>query len=58
MAEEWLKDAQNEARLAYNLCVETSKVLGTTEQKNKEFTMKLAVEDRGRKSAEVGLKNA
>lgn len=58
MAEEWVKDAQNEARLADNLRVETSKALGATEQKKKKLTTKLAAEDRGRKSAEAGLKNA
>ena len=58
MAEEWVKDARNEARLAYNLRVKTSKALGIAEQKNKELTTKLVTKDRGRKSAEVGLKNA
>lgn len=29
MAEEWVKDAQNAARLANNLHVETNKALGT-----------------------------
>ena len=37
---------------------ETSKALAIAEHKNKEFTMKLAAEDRGRKSAKAGLKNA
>lgn len=58
MDEEWMKDAQNEARFADNLCAETSKALGVAEQKNKELTTKLTIEERGRKSAEVGLKNA
>ena len=31
MAEEWVKDARNEARLAYNLRVKTSKALGIAE---------------------------
>lgn len=58
MAEEWVKDTRNKARLAKNLCAKTSKVLGTTEQKNKELGMKLVVEERGRKSIETGLKNS
>ena len=57
-AEEWVKDARNEARLAYNLRVKTSKALGIAEQKNKELTTKLVTKDRGRKSAKVGFKNA
>ena len=58
MAEEWVKNAWNEARLAYNLHAKTSKALGIAEQKNKELTTKLVTKDRGRKSAEAGLKNA
>ena len=58
MAEEWVKDARNEARLAYNLRAKTSKALGAAEQKNKELTTKLVTKDRRRKSAEAGLKNA
>ena len=34
MAEEWVKDAQNKARVETNLHAETSKALGTAEQKN------------------------
>ena len=56
MAEEWVKDAQNKARLANNLCKKTSKVLGVTEQKNKELGTKLVAKERGRKSVEVGLR--
>ena len=50
--EEWVKDAQNEAR------VETSKALGAVEQKNQELAVKLIAEERGRKSIETSLKNA
>ena len=56
MAEEWVKDAQNKARLANNLWRKTSKVLGVTEQKNKELGTKLVAKERGRKSVEVGLR--
>ena len=45
MAEEWVKDTQNKARLIDNLHAETSKALGT-------------VEERRRKSVKVDLKNA
>ena len=58
MAEEWVKDAHSEARLADNLRVETNKSLATAEKKNKELALKLATEDRERKSVEAGLKNA
>ena len=58
MAKEWVKDAQNKARVETNLHAETSKALGTAEQKNQELTTKLTAEERGRKSAKVGLKNA
>ena len=58
MAKEWVKDARSVARLAKNLHAETSKALATSEHKNKEFTTKLAAEDRGKKSTKAGLKNA
>ena len=58
MAEEWVKDAQNAARLANNLHVETNKALGTAKQKNKELSTKLTAKERGKKNAEAGLKNA
>lgn len=53
-----MKDARNEARLEGNLHAETSKALGAAEQKNQELTVKLTAEEKGRKSAEAGLKNA
>ena len=34
MAKEWVKDAQNEARIKANLHAKTSKALGTAKQKN------------------------
>ena len=58
MVEEWVKDARNKARLTDKLRAEANKALGAPEQKKKELTMKLTVEERGRKSFEVGLKNA
>ena len=58
MAKEWVKDAQNEARLTKNLHVETGKALGIIEQKNKELSTKLAAKERRRRSAKANLKNA
>ena len=58
MAEEWVKDACNEARVEVNLHAETNKTLGAAEQKNQELIVKLTVMDRERRSVEVGLKNA
>ena len=58
MAEEWVKDTKSEARLANNLRVETNKSLATAEKRTKELALKLATEDKERKSAEAGLKNA
>ena len=58
MVEEWVKGARFEAGLMDNLRAKTNKALTTTKQKSKDLSLKLAVEDRGRKSAEAGLKNA
>ena len=58
MAEQWVKDAQFEARLADYIYIETNKSLATVKQKNKELTLKLDAKDRGRKSVEATLKNA
>lgn len=56
MVEEWVKDAQNEARAVDNLYLEVSKSLATAESKNKDLPLKLATTDRDRKSVEAGLK--
>ena len=58
MAEEWVKDARNEARVEANLHAETNRILGAIKQKNQELNAKLIVEERAPKSAEVSLKNA
>lgn len=55
-AEEWMKDARNEARAEANLCAETSKALSSVEQKVQELTVKLTAGERERRSAEAGLK--
>ena len=52
-----MKDARNEARVETNLHAKTSKALGATEQKGQELTVKLIVEEMGRKSIKAGLKN-
>ena len=58
MTEEWVKNAQNEARVEANLRAETSKALGAVEQKNQKLVAKLIAEERGRKNIETSLKNA
>ena len=58
MAEEWVKDTHNKARVKANLHAETSRALGAAKQKNQELTAKLTVEEREKRKAEAGLKNA
>ena len=58
VAEEWVKDAKNEARVEANLHIKTNKALGAAKQINQELTTKLTAEERVRKNAEAGLKNA
>ena len=58
VADEWVKDAQNDAQVEANLRAEANKALGASEQKNKELTSKLVPEERAHLSTEVGLKNA
>ena len=57
MAEEWVNDTQNEARVEANLRAKANKALGAAEQKNKEFASNLAAEERAHLNVEVGLKN-
>ena len=57
MAEEWVNDTRNEARVEANLRVDANKALGAAEQKNKELASKLAAEERAHLNVEVGLKN-
>lgn len=57
MAEEWVNDARNQAKVEANIFPETSKALGAAKQKNQELTTKLTAEERARKSVEAGLKN-
>lgn len=53
-----MKDAQNDARLANNLRVETSKSLAIAKDRNKELALKLATVNGDQRSAEVGLRTA
>ena len=57
VAEEWVTDAQNEAKVKANLRAKANKALGTAEQKNKELANKLVAEKKARLSAKAGLKN-
>ena len=58
MAEEWVKEARNDVRNEVYLCLETKKALGATKEENKELLSKLTAEERERRSAKAGLKNA
>lgn len=53
-----MKDAQNEARIEANLRAKTGKVLGAVKKKIQELTTKVTAEERERRSAKAGLKNA
>ena len=56
--EEWVKKAQNDAKNEVHLCVEAEKSFGIAKQECKELASKLTTEERERRSAEAGLKNA
>jgi len=55
MAEEWIRDTWNEAKVEANLYIETNKALGATEQKNRKLRANLIAEERARRNTEVGL---
>ena len=57
MAEEWVNDVGNEARVEANLHAKANRARGTSEQKNKELASKLVAKEKARLSAEAGLKN-
>ena len=46
VAEEWIRDVRNEAKVKANLHAENHKALGATKQKNKELQANLIVEER------------
>ena len=58
VAEEWVKEAQNEVKNEVHLRLETEKALGAVKEENKELLSKLTTEEKERKSAQVGFKNA
>ena len=57
MAEEWVNNIGNKARVEDNLHAKANRARGTSEQKNKELASKLVAEERARLSAKAGLKN-
>ena len=58
MAEEWVKDAQNNVKNMVYLRLKTEKAFGAAKEENKELFSKLIVEERERRSVKAGLKNA
>ena len=48
MAEEWVKEAKNDAKNEISLCLEAKKALGAASEENKELASKLTVEERER----------
>ena len=58
MAEKWVRDARNEAKVKANLRVETERALGPTKQKNQELTTQLIAEERAQRSVVADLQNA
>ena len=57
MAEEWIKEARNDANNEVHLYLETEKALRAAKEENKELLFKLTIEEKERKSAQAGLKN-
>ena len=51
VANEWVNDSRNEARVEANLRAKANKALGAAEQKNKELSSKLVAEERACLSA-------
>ena len=58
MLEEWVKEARNDVKNKVFLRLKVEKALGAAKEENKELLSKLTVEERERKSAQVGLKSA
>ena len=58
VVEEWVNEAQNDVKNEVHLRLETEKALGAVKEEIKELLSKLTVEERERRSAEAGLKNA
>ena len=58
MAKEWVNKARNDIKNEVHLRLETEKALRAAREENKSLLSKLAVEERERKFAQAGLKNA
>ena len=58
VAEKWVKEARGEAKNEMLLRHDAEKALGAAKAEIKELRAKLVVEERERKSAQAGLKNA
>ena len=58
MAEEWVKEARNDVKNEVYLYLETKKALEAAKEENKELLSKLITEEKDRRSAKAGLKNA
>ena len=58
VAEEWIKEAWNDAENEVHLRVEAEKSLGVAKQECKELASKLIVKEKERRSAETRLKIA
>ena len=58
VAEEWVKEAQNDVKNEVHLRLKTEKALGAAKEENKKLLSKLIVEERERRSVKAGLKNA
>jgi len=58
VAEEWVNDTWNKARVEAILRAKANRALGVAEQKNKELASKLVAKEKAHLIAQAGLKNA
>ena len=58
VAKEWVNKARNDVKNEIHFRLKTEKALGAVKEENKDLFSKLVVEERERKFAQVGLKNA
>ena len=58
MAEEWVNKARNDAKTKVHFHLKMEKALGAIKEENKDLLSKLVAEERERKFAQAGLKNA
>ena len=57
MAEEWVKEAWNKAKVEANLHAKADKKLRAAVQQNKELTKSVTISEGDHLSAKAGLKN-